>query len=133
MKKANWCNYKATQVRSSWRARAKKYGLNLDEVPTRAEIQVWLEAQMPIKCYIAGSFISTETVEIDHRIPLSRGGNLSLDNCAVTSRYYNNVKGALTEKEFRSLLKAVNKWEDKGSALFKRLMASNHVFNRGRK
>jgi len=130
LKKTNFANYKASQARSGWRLRAKKYGHNLDDVPTRVEIQEWLEAQMPLKCYISGSFISNEVVELDHKTPLVRGGSLKLNNVGVTSRYYNNVKGQMTEKEFRSLLKVVNKWEDKGEALFKRLMASNHIYRK---
>jgi 5-methylcytosine-specific restriction endonuclease McrA len=133
LKRTNWAQYKASQARSSWRTRAKKYGENLDNIPTRIEIQKWLEDQMPLRCYFTGGFISNEVVELDHKIPICREGKFSLDNVAVTSRYYNNVKGSLTEEEFRSLLKTVNTWADKGSALFKRLMASNHVFNRGRK
>jgi len=133
LKKTNWCNWKATQVRSSWRERAKKYGLPLDEVPTRAEIQEWLEANQPVKCYITGSFISSEIVELDHKHPLSRGGSLKLPNVGITSRWYNNIKGQLSEQEFRQLLKLVSKWEDKGDMLFRRLSASNHMYSRKRK
>jgi 5-methylcytosine-specific restriction endonuclease McrA len=110
-----------------------KYGENLDNIPTRIEIQAWLEAQQPISCYIAGTFISTEVVEVDHKIPICRGGSFALDNMGCTSRYYNNVKGSMTEEEFRSLLKTVKTWEDKGDALFKRLMASNHIYSKFRR
>jgi 5-methylcytosine-specific restriction endonuclease McrA len=130
LKKTNFFQYKASQARSSWRTRAKKFGLNLDEVPTRVEIQEWLEAQDPIRCYLSGSFISNEVMELDHKTPLSRQGSLKLENCGITSRYFNNVKGTMTEKEFRSLLKTVSKWADKGDALFKRLMASNHIYRK---
>lgn len=133
MKKANWSQWKASQVRSSWRERAKKYGLPLDDVPSRPEIQEWLESQHPLKCYFTGGFISQDVVELDHKDPLSRKGSLKLVNVGITSRYYNNVKGQMTEKEFRQLLKLVSKWEDKGDTLFKRLMASNRMFSRGRK
>lgn len=131
-KKENWFFYKASQVRGSWRTRARKYGHSLDEVPTRADIQKWLEEQDPIKCYITGTFISNEVVELDHKTPLVRGGKFDLDNVGATSRYFNNVKGQMTEKEFRQLLKTVSKWEDKGAALFKRLMSSNHIYKRHR-
>lgn len=130
LKKTNWCQYKASQVRSSWRERAKKYGLNLDEVPSRPEIQKWLEDSHPLKCYFTGGFISQEVVELDHKQPLVRNGSLKLTNVGVTSRYYNNIKGQMSEKEFRQLLKVVSKWEDKGDALFKRLSASNHIYRR---
>lgn len=133
MKLSNFFQYKASQLRSSWRERGKKYGENLDNIPSRPEIQKWLEDQSPIRCYIAGTFISNEVLEVDHKIPICRGGSFDLDNLGCTSRYYNNIKGSLTEKEFRDLLKITSKWEDKGQALFKRLMASNHIFSRGRK
>lgn len=131
-KKENWFFWKASQVRGSWRNRARKYGHPLEDVPTRIEIQEWLEAQDPIKCYITGSFISPEVVELDHKQPLIRGGKLALSNVGITSRWYNNIKGQMTEKEFRQLLKVVSKWEDGGQALFKRLSASNHIYKRGR-
>lgn len=129
-KRENWFFWKASQVRGSWRSRARKYGTPLEEVPTRIEIQEWLEAQDPMKCYITGGFISPETVELDHKTPLIRGGKMALSNVGVTSRWYNNIKGQMTEKEFRQLLKTVSKWEDKGAALFKRLSASNHIYRR---
>ena len=130
LKTSNWSNWKATQLRGSWRERAKKYGENLDAVPTRLQIQEWLESQHPLSCYIAGTFISSEVVEVDHKIPICRGGSFGLNNAGVTSRYYNNIKGSMTEEEFRSLLKVVKNWEDCGTALFKRLMASNHIYSR---
>lgn len=133
MKKSNWCQWKATQVRSSWRERAKKYGLSLEEVPSRPEIQKWLEDQHPIKCYFTGSFISSEIVELDHKQPLCRGGSLKLHNVGITSRWYNNIKGQMSEREFRQLLKLVSKWEDNGDMLFKRLSASNHMYSRKRR
>ena len=131
-KRENFYFWKASQARSSWRTRAKKYGLPLEDVPTRLEIQQWLEDQSPLKCYISGSFISNDVIELDHKTPLVRKGSLRLDNVGVTSRYYNNIKGQMTEKEFRSLLKCVSSWEDKGQELFKRLMASNKIYGRRR-
>jgi hypothetical protein len=131
-KKENFYFYKASQARGSWRSRAKKYGLPLEDVPTRAEIQAWLEANDPLKCYLSGTFISNDVIELDHKTPLVRNGSLKLDNVGVTTRYYNNVKGQMTEKEFRSLLKCVHSWSDKGQDLFKRLMASNRIYGRRR-
>jgi hypothetical protein len=130
MRRTNWSQWKASQVRSSWRERAKKYGLPLEDVPSRPEIQEWLEKSHPLQCYFTGGFISQDVVELDHKDPLSRGGSLTLKNVGITSRWYNNIKGQMSEKEFRLLLKLVSKWEDKGDALFKRLSASNHMYNR---
>jgi 5-methylcytosine-specific restriction endonuclease McrA len=131
-KKENWFFWKASQARGSWRSRARKYGLSLDDFPTRIEIQAWLESQDPVKCYITGSFISTEVVELDHKQPLVRGGKLHLDNVGITSRWFNNIKGQMTEKEFRQLLKLVSKWEDGGQSIFRRLSASNNIYKKGK-
>lgn len=129
-KRENWFFWKASQVRGSWRSRARKYGHSLDDVPTRIEIQEWLESQHPIKCYFTGSFISNEVVELDHKTPLIRGGKFDLSNVGITSRWYNNIKGQMTEKEFRQLLKLVSKWEDGGQSLFRRLVSSNNIYKR---
>ena len=131
-RKENFYFWKASQARSSWRSRARKYGLDLETIPTRIQIQKWLEDQAPLKCYISGSFISEDVMELDHKTPLVRKGEMHLDNVGITSRYYNNVKGQMTEEEFRSLLKCVSKWSDKGQELFKRLMASNKIYGRRR-
>jgi len=133
MRLTNWAQYKASQVRSSWRERARKYGEPLEDVPSRPIIQQWLEDQAPLTCYFTGTFISNEVAELDHKIPICRQGKFHLDNVGVTSRYYNNIKGSMTEEEFRGLLKLVRTWEDKGISLFKRLMASNHIYSRHRK
>jgi hypothetical protein len=133
MRLSNWAQFKATQVRSSWRERARKYGEPLEDVPTRPVIQKWLEDQAPLTCYFSGTFISPEVVELDHKIPICRQGKFHLENVGVTSRYYNNVKGSMTEEEFRSLLKLVKTWEDGGDILFKRLMSANHIYSKFRR
>lgn len=131
--KDRWTFWKASQARSSWRSRAKKNDLPLEDIPNREEIQKWLDNQEPLKCYITKTIISKEVIELDHKQPLVRGGSLKLNNVGITSRWYNNIKGQMTEKEFRQLLTLVNKWEDKGQALFKRLSASNHIYRRSKK
>ncbi len=45
-------------------------------------------------------------LEVDHRIPLSRGGTNSIDNVLPACRRCNGEKGQLTEIEFRARLAA---------------------------
>jgi 5-methylcytosine-specific restriction endonuclease McrA len=45
-------------------------------------------------------------LEVDHRIPLSRGGRNSIDNVLPACRTCNAEKGQLTEEEFRARLDA---------------------------
>ena len=123
-----WIKRRASQARASWLRRAKKLEIDIKDIPTKEEIMEILK--YPIICYLSNSPISKDTVELDHKIPTSRGGLFKLSNVGITSRYYNQVKGDLTEKEFRSLLKTVSKWEDKGKSLFTRLLSSGNRFKK---
>ena len=132
LKRDRWSFYKASQYRSSWRERCKKSGGDLESVPTRAEIQDWLEALEPYKCYITNAFLNKRTMEADHKDPVSRGGSYRLKNIGITSKRLNGIKGSMSVKEMKALLKLVSKWEDKGDSLFSRLLASNNIFRRRR-
>lgn len=118
---------KSSQARSSWRTRAKKNESDLDSIPTTTEIAEFIKA-CGFKCYISKGDLNKSTLELDHKTPISRGGTFKLDNVGLTSRYYNQVKGSMTLKEFNGLLKLVSKWEDKGKDLFARLLSSNRRY-----
>lgn len=124
-----WIKRKASNLRSSWLKRST----DKDLVPQRVDILEWLNQNYPFRCFYSGTPISRNVVEIDHLNPLSREGSFSLDNAVITSRYYNNAKGDLNHKEFKALLKLVEKWECKGERLFKRLISSNNIFKRRKK
>ena len=132
LKRERWTFYKATQYRSSWRARCKKVKGDLDEVPTRATIQEWLDITIPYKCYLTKDFLNKRTMEADHMEPVSRGGSFTLKNIGMTSKRLNGVKGNMNVKEFKALLKLVSKWEDGGDSLFARLLAANNIYRRRR-
>lgn len=102
-----------------------------DKVPSRIEIQEWLETQIPFKCYLTKEPLTKARIELDHKEATSRGGTFGLLNVGVTSRHMNAAKGGMHEKEFRGLLKLISKWEDGGHTLLMRLRASNNVFRRG--
>ena len=53
------------------------------------------------RCAYRGEF---GPLEVDHRIPLSRGGTNSIDNVLPACRPCNAAKGQLTEAEFRARL-----------------------------
>lgn len=130
LKKEKWTQWKASRLRSSWRSRAKKLKLDPDTVPTRQEIQDWLESCKPFECYLTGSTLKQSDIEVDHREVTSKGGSFGLDNVGLTSKFYNSAKGDMSEKEFRQLLKLINKWSDKGQSVLKRLRSSNNIFRR---
>lgn len=132
LKRTRWTYWKASQLRANWRSRCKKVKGDLDTVPTRVEIQDWLERIVPYSCYITGERLIKSKMEADHILPISRGGTFELKNIGITSKRFNSLKGAMTVKEFKQLLEVVKGWEDKGESLFKRLMLSNNIY-RGRK
>lgn len=121
--------WKSHQLRSNWRARSKQYE-GSTALPTAKEIRDWLLNQQPWKCHYTGEEISFETLGLDHKVPISRGGTYDLSNLVITSKKINGAKGGMTDKEFRQLLKLISKWEDKGQAILSRLKAAGHIFSR---
>ena len=71
-------------------------------------------------------------MEADHKDPVSRGGSYRLKNIGITSKRLNGIKGSMSVKEMKALLKLVSKWEDKGDSLFSSLLASNKIFRKRR-
>jgi hypothetical protein len=131
LKRKNWYQYKASQLRSSWRGRAKKLGIDVLTVPTRKDIQAFLEGiGEETTCYLSGEPLKLKVAEFDHKIPTGRSGAFSLDNIGITSKQLNGVKGMMTHGEFLGLLALVSSWEDGGANLFKRLSMSNNLFRR---
>lgn len=134
MKKTNWNQWKASQLRSSWRRRAKKIGIDPDSLPSRVEIQSFINGYNgKLICYLTNGKLTKSIAEFDHKIPTTRGGTFSLDNIGITSKRLNSIKGSMTDKEFLELMKLVSEWEDKGESLFKRLSMANNVYRSKRR
>lgn len=76
---------------------------------TLSEFRLWLLEQLEGKpggtarCFYCNVPLFADTLRVDHKIPASRGGSLSLDNCCVACDRDNRMKGALTDIEFRAL------------------------------
>ena len=74
-----------------------------------AEFRAWLldkfgntpEGSTP--CAYCSVPLFAETFRIDHRDPVSRGGELSLSNCMPCCDRCNRMKGSLTAAEFHAL------------------------------
>lgn len=113
--------YKAGNLRSSMRSRARRSGSDPEVVPSASEFRDWLEKQLPLTCYYTGEPVHPKDMQVDHLHPRSRGGTDTLDNLCVTSSGINRAKGNMTAGEFQSLLELTSKWPDKGATLLKRL------------
>jgi len=62
------------------------------------------------KCYLTGDSINLEDISsysLDHKLPISKGGESTLENLGLTTRDANKCKSDLTETEFIALCKKV--------------------------
>lgn len=68
---------------------------------------VWFEIcqEHSWECYLCGITLDLSTAQIEHRIPLSRGGTNERYNIAPACDRCNARKGIRTEKEYRELLR----------------------------
>jgi len=120
-KKKNPLRYRAGNIRGTLLRLCSKHGIDRDTTPTIDQIHDWLKSQQPYKCYYSGEPVKDKDINIDHKQPVSRGGDNKLDNLCVCSATMNRAKGNLTEFEFKELLKFISGWEDGGKGLLKRL------------
>ena len=52
------------------------------------------------RCELSGVVLEIATASVDHRMPLSRGGEHVMENLAVIHGAVNRMKGTMTEEEF---------------------------------
>lgn len=90
---------------SNLRSRSKRVGTKL---PRRDEVYYLVRSSFKsgFNCYYCNIPLkikgdSTNKFSIDHKIPMSRGGTNTLDNLCVCCVRCNEVKGCMTEIEFR--------------------------------
>ena len=94
--------------------------------PSTDDLTTWLQAQ-PLICAYTSEALTLDTLEVDHRVPLARGGSHDLANLCLTSRPANRAKGTMTDQEFADLLRTVGGWDDQGRELLKRLRNSSSI------
>ncbi len=83
--------------------RASKVGLFA--LPfTLADFRDWLEGKFgkdgEARCEYSGEMILVENFQVDHRRPISRGGDFSLGNLALCTEKHNLRKGNMTKAEY---------------------------------
>jgi len=105
--------------------RAKKLGIPASSVPMPREFAEWLTLQpITIKrkrayltCYLTGALVPLAKIELDHRVPVSRGGSFQVFNLGITSAQINQAKSNRTEDEFKSLLELITGFYDGGKSI----------------
>ena len=116
---------KSQNFRSHSLDRAKKLGIPVSSVPMPREFAEWLTLQpITIKrkrayltCYLTGELVPLAKIELDHRVPISRGGSFQVFNLGVTDARMNQAKSNRTQNEFMELLKLIETWDDGGKSL----------------
>ena len=121
LKKEDPYLWRARNIRASLMNRARQHKTDKTNIPTAETLKVWLTEQIPLVCYYTGEPVDLMKMHIDHKQPVNRDGLNELSNLCVTDSKINSAKGAMTEKEFKSLLKVINEWDDEGAYLLSRL------------
>lgn len=55
-------------------------------------------------CCYCGKKLTPKNFELDHLVPIGRGGSFTMSNLAVCCRQSNRIKGQLTANEFHDLM-----------------------------
>jgi 5-methylcytosine-specific restriction endonuclease McrA len=93
----------AEQNREAGRERARQRKERLESVGVvneHLQFRGPLLCQQKSKCYFCNAAITTDTIEIDHLTPISRGGTNAYSNLAGCCARCNKAKGDRTEGEF---------------------------------
>jgi 5-methylcytosine-specific restriction endonuclease McrA len=110
---------------------------------TLSEFRLWLLEQLggkpdgSARCAYCNCPVFADTLRVDHKIPVSRGGDLTLVNCCVSCDRDNRMKGSLTADEFKALQVALGDLLRNGSLhpagfedICKRLAGQVAIFRR---
>lgn len=121
-KKNNPIEWKATQIRNNLLRRKPQFNfITTENTASKAEIIDWLESIQPYKDYYTGEPLDLFESQVDHKIPLSRGGTNDISNLCLCSQKINAAKGKMTDEEFIALLECISQWEDNGDYVLARL------------
>lgn len=69
---------------------------------TKFNLRLWLKEQEPYRCYLCGKLIKkNEKFDIEHRVPISKGGTHSPWNLGIAHKKCNREKFTKTPWEFK--------------------------------
>lgn len=120
-KKRDPLRYKAGNIRGSLLRNCTKHGIDRDTTPSIEDIKKWLKDSEPYVCHYSSEKVTLRSMNIDHKQPVSRGGDNKLENLCICSASMNRAKGNMTEEEFVKLLEFIKGFEDGGKGILKRL------------
>ena len=106
----SFTQWKATTLRSGFLSRAKKLGVDIASVPTRVEIEMFIDGKDV--CFYCKKLLTDEDISVDHAQPVSRGGDFGIDNLRVCCKGCNGAKNSMNEQEYIALLKLLEGFDE---------------------
>jgi len=104
---------KVGNLMASLKKRAEASGTEFNVTST--ELRELIYKNYGKKCKYCGEILKinkTNPMTCDHIIPLSKGGNSTINNLQITCARCNRRKGSLSEENFLTILTWVNKQND---------------------
>ena len=102
-----WASWLNNQSRRGARRAAKQHRRALTTGKECRDAEAFyreVRAQAWIECFYCGAEVAGGRAEIDHMMPLSRGGEHRRENLAAACARCNRSKGRKTAEEFRAVL-----------------------------
>lgn len=84
-------------------------GVRPESTATAKELKKKAETQS-YRCALSGRKIDPNNAQLDHIIPLSSGGDNSIDNLQWLESQVNKAKGTMSQEEFIRMCKQVAQW-----------------------
>jgi hypothetical protein len=75
----------------------------------RTEIAKLVESQ-EYRCALSGMELDPATAQLDHKYPVTLGGDHSIGNLQVVNKEINRAKGAMTNEDFIGMCRRVTAW-----------------------
>lgn len=72
-----------------------------------------LDQSGTVICALSGRRITPAKAEVDHVVPLSKGGEHVIDNLQIVSRTINRMKGQMTNAQFVAMCRKVVEYAEK--------------------
>jgi 5-methylcytosine-specific restriction endonuclease McrA len=117
---------RTANIHRHWVLRAAKAGQQLDY--TLAELRGWARQRLGSPCPYCGHELKAANISVDHEVPTSRDGSWTANNIRFICGRCNQIKGALTAKEFGELRTLLHTWPSEATvSVLRRLRAGGRL------
>lgn len=79
------------------------------DFPTTQQLMDLLE-QQEYRCALSGVKLSPELAELDHKVPLAKGGSNAVSNVQWLHKRINRMKGSMKQDDFVDMCSKVAQW-----------------------